>query len=209
VLLLSINIAYARFNKDGDFQVWEIQTLERVIGDKFGVRIDNELRIGDDVSTVFYLYVQGFLDYKPFNWLMLAPGYRQEWVRIDGTLKPQYVPQFDTFFIYVRDKIVISNRNRVGYLIRYKESNSAFYRGRLRFSFPLRKESLFIQPYVDNEIFIVQGRGFNQNRSSIGVLFKVTDHFDPRLFYLLRLDKKEDGSWKHINVLGVHLYFTY
>ena len=208
VFLLSTIFVSARFNKNGDFQIWETHTLEKTITDSFGIRIDNELRIGDDISRVFYLYVQGFLVYRPYNWLILSPGYRQEWLRKDGALKPQYVPQFDTYFIYVSDKIVITNRNRLGYLFRYKEFNSIFYRGRLRFSFPLRKESLFMQPYIDNEIFIIQGRGFNQNRSSIGVLFKVTDHFDPRFYYMVRLDK-ENGSWKQINIIGLHLYFTY
>ncbi len=207
--MLSINFVNARFNKNGDFQVWEIQTLEKTITDNFGIRIDNELRIGDDVSRVFYLYVQGFLVYRPYDWLILSPGYRQEWLRKDGALKPQYAPQFDTYFIYIGDKVVFTNRNRFGYLFRYKEFNSVFYRSRVRLSFPLEKKSLFMQPYVDNEIFIVQGRGFNQNRSSIGVLFRVTDQFDPRLFYMVRLDKKEDGSWKHINIVGLHLYFTY
>lgn len=210
ILTLSFLVkGWGQINKNNDWQIWALGSVGKGFNNNMAVRIDTEYRFGDDASKLYFAYIQGFIEYEPSSFCLVAPGYRQEWIRSSThSWRKTYNPLVDTTFIFRRSYFFITDRNRVQYQFLKEETNRWIYRNRFRITFTTEVKGIGIDPFIDNEIFFVEKRGINQNRASIGCLFIFNELFQSRIFYLLRHLKRE-GHWTHQNVMNLHLYFAF
>lgn len=194
----------AQVNQNNDVQFWSYNSFKRKLKHNCSLRFDNEFRLGNDLSEVYYTYVQLFFEYRPSKFWKIAPGYRQEWIRSStNPWQSRYIPTLDMFFMVPTDRVIISDRNRVQYQVR-KEPNQWVYRNKLKFSFPIQTNPLEVRLFFDNEIFIRQRHGFDQNRTAVGVSFLITDSFHLAPYYLLRFLKR-NNRWNHQHVIGFRM----
>ena len=200
----------AEVNEKADFQFWNQQSLKIPLTVKWDIKGVSEFRYGDNASFFFEKYYQGQLIYKFLVWLSLSPGYKQIWTRSKDSLQwtPTYVPFFEAVLHGTLACWGISNRARAACHIKESKEKKWVFRDRLTLVTPLRVTRLCISPYISEEVFFKQEEGFFQSRFAVGLSTLYSRNFTSKLFYLLRSDKNE-GKWRHQNVVGLHFDFSF
>lgn len=202
-------LVFARLNDNGDFQIWDHHYLDFKVNEEFHLHLAAEFRWGDDSSKLYVKYGEILFIYRPLKWLEIVPGYRHLYVRFlrdDFKWKLIYSPLFDLLFYFPVAPWGLSDRSRVQYLIIEGRDNRWVYRNRIHLTFPY--SDYYVNPFIDNEFFWTEGRGFDQNRLRSGLEVNFSEHVKGRLFYMLRYLKVSDG-WNYQNVLVTQLNFQF
>ncbi len=202
---------HAKVNQNGDFQIWASES-NRIpftsVSDLKGVA---EFRFGDDASSLFFKYYQLQLIYKRIVWMHIAPGYRQVFTRMtkkSSKWESMYVPLVDLSLHGCLGGWKISNRTRLLYSIGDTVPDFLVYRNRLRLVTPWRLTRFCFTPYIDDEVFFIEDKSFNQNRFTMGFILPLGGNLSGKLFYRLR-HLKLGSDWSHQNILGIGLDFTF
>lgn len=209
--LLLFSPLIALVDQDGDTQLWLTINTQQKINDKLKTGLVSEVRIGDDISKPFFVFTQPQLFIRAHKWVEIAPGYRQVFSRFrrgKSSWHPTYSPLFDLSFLFPVKSGELSQRNRVQYLITPLNSNKLLYRNRVRFIFPIEITLLQIKPYIDDELFYLEGLGISQNRFTAGILPRFTKNLSARLYYMLRL-LRINREWRSQNILGIEYYIIF
>lgn len=205
IALLFPLFARAFVDQNGDFQVWSRCEFWNYFSPKGFCLTEAEARWGDNASKLFLTFIQAQIAYQPVPWFYVAPGYRQQYQRFPVTSnhwEPNYIPLIDaTFFWPVT--WTLSNRNRLMYSIIDSDPSHWIYRNRLRFIIPWSFAYSRINPFIENEIFIRQRYGFNQDRLAGGFMVSLNDYLVARLYYMRRFTKTLDSHWIHQNILYI------
>ncbi len=211
LFFLFVSHAFCSVNQNNDVQFWPTVSLEKKCSEEISIRSNFEVRIGNDISKAFFVYAEAFLVYRPFQWLYIAPGYRQIFnnqMTPSGKWRPVYSPLADIKFIGIFQGFGVINRNRVHYLLFEHQSSKWLYRNRLRFTYQFERNTWKYQPFIDEEVFFIERRGFFQNKASIGVVTFPIQEVSIRTYYLLRHIKVED-HFRHQNILGLQFCFLF
>lgn len=210
-LIFSAALLRGQIDKNGDFQIWNRYFFDIPIVTSLSSFTTIEFRYGDDASKLYLTYVQTQFLYKPFRWLKIGPGYRQYWQRSPLTsshFEPGYSPLTDITFILRLASWEFRDRNRIQYIIFRSDPSYWLYRNRLRLIPPWSATRFQITPFIENEIFIRQGQGFHQNRTSTGFLFLMNKSIGGEVYYMLRFLKREP-NWTYQNVVNIALLFNF
>ena len=198
--------AWCHVNQNGDFQVWFRSEIWNYFSSQGFTLVEAEGRWGNNASKLFLTYIQGQIGYQPVPWFYIAPGYRQQFQRypvVSNHWRLHYMPFIDaTFFWPVT--MMLSDRNRLIYSMIDSIPAYWVYRNRLRFIMPWSFAYSRINPYIENEIFIHQGLGFNQDRAAGGFMIAITKNLTGRIYYMCRFNKNL-SNWIHQNILGIGL----
>lgn len=202
----------AKLNGNGDLQLWNYNRFYNSFNDKLGIMIEEEFRVGNNISTFYYQHTFVGLYYKICDWLQIMPTYEQIFRKtsVDGNWFPVYVPFFEVLFTLRRETWALSNRTRFEYEMpdTKKENNFFTFRNQTTYTLPIQWTRLKIQPYLSDEFFITSQNGFNQNRVSAGFLIPFVRQFSTDLYYRFR-SIKPNKKWLHQNILGVNLIFNF
>ncbi len=201
----------AEINSNGDFQIWNRNYLLNHINPQWSIRTVTEFRWGDNASKFYYTYLQSQFAYHPVHWINLAAGYRQIWRRHpvnSNHWRPEYSPLADITFDFRFAEWEIMNRNRLQYMLIKDDPHHWLYRNRFRLIFPWHPTSHKITFFADEEVFIRQGIGVEENRVSGGSFFSIHGNLAGQLFYTYRL-LRGIPSWTYQNVLNISLLLSY
>ncbi len=163
---------------------------------------DNATRFKDSQTDV-WLHYQGFAD-----WLSVGVGYKRVYAKPDGW----EIEDRPMFNVAAKTNVYgfgVTNRSRFEYRMPQDEGPFWRYRHRLNIVSPVTFTPLKIQPYTAEEVFYsFDGQGFNQQRLYGGVYIPLHEKVRLELFYIWKLDKKDDG-WHTTNVLGSWVYIQF
>jgi len=190
----------------GDFQVWtELKYSHTFKPSHFTLRWASENRFRDTATEHFTFNTTLGFDYAFLNWFSLGPYYRYEKKRGNpGENRPFVEVVFKTPWKALR----IQDRQR--YEIRIFPDDTRFrFRNRIKLSHYFGERPVSYTPFVQDEIFVEQGHGFNENRLDVGNSFGVwQDRLSFTLYY--RWQRKESGgSWENNHILGTALGVHY
>lgn len=204
---------WSQIDRDGDFQIWNWDFVSKQITPEWSLLSYLEFRWGDNASKLYRTSLLLEAIYQPCPWLGLAPGYRQVWLRVplnSDHWRPEYTPLADIYFFLTPSDWEITNRNRIEYRILENDPIRWVYRNRIRIVPPWNFTSLEITPFIENEIFIRESRGLNEDRLSGGFLMNLYENLSGSLFYMARFQKQRDPSqWIHQNVLNISLFLAF
>lgn len=200
-------VLFGGLNDDGDFQVWNTDTLNIRLSKKAAFVGQTEFRYGNDGHKLYYKHYQGGLRFihSPFLHFMVA--YRQIYLRTDDKWGKISSP-FADMTLQGRSRIgwMFSDRNRIQYLIpsgRAGKKNRWLYRNRLEVTLPVRTRS-GITPFVADEFFWLEARGINENRLEGGLRIPYRQKTQLDLLYVSRNLKNASKKWIHHNVFWLH-----
>lgn len=210
IFLLPV-FGFAQIDKRGDFQIWQRNFLSKHLNDKWTLQFYNEWRFGDNASKFFYVNLQAQAKFKICSWLTTTPGYRQVLRRVpvnSNHWDTEYSPMWDATATYRFREWQLQDRNRVQYRIIQSNPYPWVYRNRLRLVAPPFLEDPKLALYADNEIFWQQADGIDDDRATVGLMTLWTSCFGGELFYMARFVKAVP-SWKHYNILGLSVIFSF
>jgi hypothetical protein len=203
-LLLTTRV-FGFLNQNNDFQLWVMADVRKSISPCLEFEFQSEYRFGNDASELFLYYFQAQMVYSPKEWLAIAPGYRQQETKLLGEWFSSYAPLADVSFTFCLGKTKVVDRSRFQYFINEGRSDVWVYRHRDAFFFRPVGE---IHPYLFEEIFFAEARGFVQNRLEVGAYVPLRGK--GRLFggYLLRHQKFE-SEWRAAHILHFMLLVAF
>lgn len=191
-------------NQNNDIQLWITEELYKNISSCSFLSLANEWRIGNNVSQLYFFYLQGILGYKIHPQADLGLGYRQIWHLLDDRWRLIYEPFVECLLYKTVKKHTFDFRNRIAYRMRESQENIWQYRGRVRWIESWEIAHRTFQPYLSNEIFVESSGGFNQDRLGMGIIYPFLDRLRGTFYFMLRF-QKFDHEWRHHNVFGFWL----
>ena len=211
LLLFLSSVAFAGINEHRDFQLWIFDSISKEISDKNTLFIESEVRFADDASNFHIGYIQALLRHEIRPWLFIVPGYRQLWVRGSNTapVRTTYNPFIDGVIKLSFEHFVLFDRNRLQYVIFEQLENRVVYRNRIYLTTIKTFGRAIARPFISDEVFFVEGLGFEQNRISVGLALAAESDASPKLFYMLRHRKDLLRSWEYQNILGLMLFVNF
>jgi hypothetical protein len=192
----------------GDFQIWNYYCMRQECLEKLDSSVEIEFRLRDEARHVYYYYVQGFLHWKPKEWLEVSPSYRQEWSRLGDRCHPFItlgVPTLDLTLRVEKKGWTVRDRNRFEYIIPYARHlpRRSLYRNRIQLEYPLSICNEYFTPFVSEEIFLRNFRKLVENRVRVGFFAQGAEVIRLQLFYQFRQHR---GTYDHD--LGMCLYLS-
>ena len=191
--------------EDGDLQLWNTDSLETKLNKSLKVKVEEELRFGDDVSELYYTHTDGGLTYGVNKNLDLGVNYRQIFEKKKGEWKEESRPHANATLKFTWEDFKFSVRNRLE--MRIREGQKDVWRCREKFTVvaPWKWTSFEFQPYVADEMDIdFEGKKFTRNRLSAGFQFKLVENLKSDVFYMWQSSKTDD-DWLDYNVIGIKL----
>jgi hypothetical protein len=188
---------------DGDFQLWQTTSAETKLNTDLKIKVEEELRFGDDISELYYTHTDGGIDYKVTDGLHLGLNYRQIYEKKKGEWKYENRPHANGTLKWKIEGFSFSDRSRLEFRKPEDKDAKWRYRNKLTVNLPWKWTEFEIQPYVADEIFIdFEGDKFNRNRLYGGIKMKIIKNLKAELFYLWQSSKTDD-DWIDYNVLGI------
>lgn len=197
--------AWGQVNKNNDVQLWIGEELTKKASSYCNAIFTNEWRIGNDITQLYHVYLQGLLDFKLHECFSMGPAYRQNWIRFDSKWREVYEPFFETFFSKGR---FFQFRNRISYLMIESAPNFWQYRTRIQFMGTWKFRSKALYPYVSGEFFVRSQMGLSQMRFTAGMSIPFMENFRGSFYYLLRY-LNSDPHWTHQHILGTWLRLNF
>jgi len=198
-LLLSLPLLGV-INQNNDLQVWVTEEVDVQIAPVASVSVANEWRIGDDVSKLYFFYLQGILKLEVQPWFQLGPGYRHIWALRGNRWRMTFEPLVDSVFHKTKGDWKFQIRHRISYLDNEKAQNLWQYRGRVRCECLWKTARGTIGSYLSNEAFVLSHIGFSQDRVMAGAIVPLFGPVKGNFYYMLRFLRQE--TWTHQHVFG-------
>lgn len=174
--------------------------------------IEEEFRVGDNISKLFYVHTIVGIYYNPFSWLSIMPAYEQLFLRRRGLDDwfPVYDPFLQVLFTKETGKWIFRNRSRFEYVMPDNgiSNNFFLYRNLCLVVFPFRLTKLNIEPFFDEEVFFSSRDGFDQFRLTGGFQTPILRELAIDLYYRYRGLKRQSG-WVFHNIIGVNFAITF
>lgn len=196
------NMIWAHVNQNNDVQVWVAADFQKKISPKSSFDVSNEYRFGDNLTELYFIYLQGIYSYQFHECLKIEPGYRQIWRKIlNGKDWGLIYEPLCNFTIQRSGKWDI--RQRISYQFTEKAPNRWLYRARIRW---LGRGSFYghqLNPYISNEIFVFSRGGLAQDRLLLGIMPQLYRWLNGDFYYMFRYFK--DFGWDHHHIFGIKL----
>lgn len=204
LLLLPVLLAPAvRADGDNDFQTWLDISATKAVHERWTVRVEEEVWLGDDSSRAIYYHTDMGAAWKANEHLTCGLYYRSVESRTGDEWKHEDRPHADFIFKGTRAGVQAQNRARFEYRIRDNVNDIMRYRNRLLVLYPTTLLGTKITPYVSEEAFIDTDRGdFNQFRTATGLKKKFGASLESDLYYLWMATEKST-DWSNAHVLGL------
>jgi hypothetical protein len=199
----------AGLNDDGDVQCWARMGLSHELSTYWKLYTSAEARFGDDVSRYYYQHVEILGAYILQSWCQLALGYRQIYKRIPSSSthwRGEASPLFD---LILKTPIfchwTFQARSRWQYIVPESGSSFLLFRELVKLTSPWSWTRFHATPYLASESFFREGKGFDEERLSIGVSEPlIHDLLSGDVSYMFRLLRPE-SRWIHHHVVILEL----
>jgi hypothetical protein len=205
IICLGLFIASESLAEDGDWQLWNTESIEGAFAEDWKVKLEEEFRIGDNMEELYYHHTDGGLNYKLTDLFSVSLNYRQIFEKTKEEWKEENRPHINGTIKWKWQDFALEDRNRFEYRIRAGKENVWRYRNRFAITFPVKRAKFDIKPYLADEVFLDLDEGeFSRNRLYAGIEAKLMKHLGADIFYLWQTSKK-DKDWIDFNIVGVKL----
>ena len=191
-------------NQNGDAQLWIGEDVHKKITPLCTLKLSNEWRFGEDMSTLYFFYLQGLCSIDVNPSCEITPGYRQILQLRGSNWDLTSEPLINVTFAKKKRFGQFQFRNRISYLFRENEPDAWLYRARFRWAGTWELSSMQLEPYVSNEFFFFAHQGFSQDRISAGIVIPFFSCFRTDLYYMIRLLETNE-KWIYQQILGTWL----
>lgn len=196
---------------DRDTHSWTDLYVIKKLTDTVSIRVEEELKFGDDASDFYYYHTDVGVLFKAHPNVDLSLNYRHidekkdrgaDWVE-------EHRPHGNVTFKGKAGGFSIEQRNRFEFRVRDHRDDIWRYRNRVLVARPLKIGGIEFTPYVSEEAFIDTDLGdFNQFRTAAGVKKKFGDHVQADVFYLWQA-VESSTEWTDTHFAGLGLGYVF
>lgn len=205
MLLVSPSVAF----ENGDLQFWNTESIEKKVNDKLRIKVEEELRIGGNMSVLYYEHTDLGVKYNVTRGLDVGLNYRQIYEKKAGRWKGENRPYGEVILKEAWQNMEITDRNRLE--LRCGEGRTPKWRYRNKFSVssPWKLTKFHINPYAADEVFVdFYGNQLTRNRLYLGLKAKWLKQLKTDVFYLWELNKN-NSEWTYNNVIGLKIKISF
>jgi len=195
---------WSNVNQNNDVQLWITDAIHKEISPTTTLHISNEWRFGDDMSKLYFFYLQGITSIEMNQWISLSPGYRQIWHLQQTQWRLAFEPLIDLTFKKKRGNFTFNLRNRFSYLFREQNVDFFQYRARAELMSSFKIIDHLFKPYFANEVFLDSHYGFTQDRLSLGLITTLYKCLSGDFYYMFRF-LKLNTDWTHQHIIGTRV----
>ena len=210
---MSLFITASAFSyEDGDWQLWQTDSISGKLTDNLKASAELEFRFGDDMSEFYYQHSQVALDYKINDMFSLGVAFREVYelntkTELDDDWYSEHRPLINGSISWKWSDWKLKNRARVEFRNFEIKDNTIRFRNKIGIKSPWKWTALKINPYIEDEIFMEEHKsGIYRNRLYVGVGMELLDAgwgvLKGALYYLWQADEKDD-EWENTNALGL------
>jgi len=190
-----------------NWEYWNKTEIRGFIKENLDFKVEPNLRYNQHFSNYYYTHLDFGINWKIKKWLILSPNYRHI-----NTKKSDYWEINNRFYINATLKfqvfgVNLSERNQLAYQVSENEKY-LIYKNKVKISpaiFPVTN----VKPYIALEPFYnINHSEIYKNRFNIGLDFKIVNHFQTGLFYMIE-SRKLYGNWININILGTTMQYYF
>lgn len=201
---------YAQNLSDGDGQFWKTFVVEGPLTRKLKLGFEEEFRIGDILSDLYYAHTEIGLSYKLHDQWTLGAGYRQAYEQKKEIWREERRPVFFITFSKKWRGVFFSDRNRFEHRDREASAVMWRYRNKLTATFPQKWTKVQFQPFLSDEFNVdMTAEEVQRNRFFAGVGHKISSnkHLKAETYYLWQVTRKttDSSEWVNFNALGIKL----
>ena len=214
LIIFQLNVAYALTpSHDEDFGHWGAYDIEKKLGDRWKLKLGEELRFREHAG-LYYAETRLGASYKICDYLVAGAEYQQiRSTRANGKKTIWYWDSVPRIHLTPQIKIkgfLLADRNMLEFHIKESARDTMRYRNMVTLTAPWKWTRFEFQPYASNEIFIETSRnGVVEDRFYSGFKMHWWGPVYGSIFYLRDSTKNSSGRWKALNVLGTSLKFSF
>jgi len=188
---------------DGDWRVWQNNTLEARIADGWKVKIAEEFRIGDDASELYEQFTEIGVTHALTPCLRLGIDYRHDYRLSENIWGLEKRPQLNATLVHTWCGFGVSDRSRLERRMFATKDDEWRYRNKLTVTLPGALTGSRVQVYVAGEAFVdFDPNDLSRYRLYLGVKGRVFGPFSLDLKYFRQSTEKGD-DWLGTNVMYV------
>ncbi len=81
--------------EDGDWQFWNIESVEGDLSENWKVKLEEEFRFGNNMEGLYYHHTDGGLTYKLADWFYLCLNYQHIYEKKKTEWKQENIPHIN------------------------------------------------------------------------------------------------------------------
>jgi len=208
ILTITLILSFVNIFASEDSQTWNSIALSGNITKNLKLKIGEEYRHGDNMTTLYYQHTDFGFSYKVLPWLSTGVNYRNIY-EVKHNWMHEKRPQFNLAFTYKIANVKLKDRSRLEYRIRSKKDSVFRYRNAFTISYKIKFTAFSLSPYLADEIFYdIDENELNRNRIYAGFSISLYKHFSIRLSYVRQADKK-NNIWYNKNAMALNLGYKF
>jgi hypothetical protein len=186
---------------DGDWQLWNTESLEGALSEDTKVKFEEEFRFGGDIEELYYHHADIGISHSVTQWFSVGVNYRQVYEVKAETWIVENRPHVNTTFAWRFGSLKVQDRVRFEYRVNSASDDAWRYRNKVS----AKPDWKPVSPYLSDEIFYDPEEGeLNRNRVCLGVAGTLWRVVKGDLFYMIQSSKKHD-EWSSYNIIGIKL----
>ncbi len=191
--------------EDGDWQVWNNNSIETKIADGWKARIAGEFRMGDNAREICEQFTEIGVSHDLTKWLNLGVDYRHDYKLSGSAWAMEKRPQFNATLAFKSVGFGFKDRSRLERRMPAVGDNAWRYRNKLTVILPKTLTGSRVQLYAAGEAFVdLAPNNFSRYRLYAGAKGKIAGPLGLDLSYFCQSTEKGDDR-SSINVISVAL----
>jgi hypothetical protein len=193
--------------EDGDWQVWNSETVEAKIAENWKLHVTEEFRLGGDASQIYEQFTEIGLARNLTGWFQLGMDYRHDYQRSGAAWRMEHRPQVNGTILWTLWGLNFKDRNRLERRLIEHKDGTWRYRNKLTVSLPAAIVGSVVRPYLAGEVFVELSedeKDVNRYRLHVGFVRSLSKGIDVDLQYFLQ-STESGAAWTDFHILKLGL----
>lgn len=174
--------------------------MEAALGERWTLKVAEEMRVGDDVSQLYEEFIDAGLSRKITGWLGIGVNYRHIYKRNGVLWKMENRPHVNLTLAWKIWGLSFKDRQRLEFRSYEAGDDSRRYRNKLTLTLPASLAGSLARPYVAGEAFVdLEENDFNRYRLYVGLKRRVVWRLSLDLSYM-RQSSETGDDWNNLNI---------
>lgn len=208
-ILISLLIVLSSFcfGQDGENYIWNINSLNGMLGNKTKIVFGEEMHYNTDQDKIDYNHTDLIFYRQLDEKFTFGMGFRNARSGGKDNWENEFRPMLYGVYRTIFKEVVVKFRGRIGY--RNFENHNSYFRYQNQISLTCNETftRFYLRPYFTNQLyFSLDETGFNKVRLFGGINALNISFLNVQLYYCKSFVEQAE-TWNSYNITGINLNF--